>query len=157
VIVETPRPHLLAQHQRLRRVPWVGAVRHHAVERRELGRDDRPVALVARPHERTPAIDEHARRTQRQAAPDTLALDLGIVPERSEWRRRQAEIDRVAEFVAAETKAKTDGISPAASLHRLFAAPHRPRNRFRPRPQRRLKAPFTGERPDHAPLRGIGQ
>jgi hypothetical protein len=47
VIVEAPRSHLLAQHERFGRVPWVGPVRHHAVEARQAMHDERE--LIAGP------------------------------------------------------------------------------------------------------------
>ena len=60
VIVEPPGAHLLAHGEHLGRVPWIGALRHHAVEAGQVLRDDRPLAIrLARLDQRPAAIHEH--------------------------------------------------------------------------------------------------
>ncbi len=119
VIVEPPRPHLLPQHEHLRRVPRIRAVRHHAVEAGQAVRDDRPaVCLSTGFDERSPSIHEDRRRPERLAVPDTFPLDLRIVAERSARRGWKAEIDRVAEIVAGKTQAQADRVLTDDALNR---------------------------------------
>ena len=97
----------------------IRAVRHHAVERGQSMRDDRPVVLlVAGLDERSAAIDKYRRRSKRPSAPDTFPLDFRIVSEGAARRWRKAEIDRVAEVVTGETQPQANRVLADDTLNR---------------------------------------
>jgi hypothetical protein len=135
LIVEAPRAHRLAQPHHLGRVPRVSALRHHAVEARQVLGDRIPLAVVrARANERTAAIDERRRRTHDRSVPHALAFDFGILSESRSRRRRQTEIDRVTEFVGGEAELHAHRSLADRALHRVIATQHRSREAFGPRP-----------------------
>ena len=137
VIVEAPGAHLLAQREHLGRVARLGAARvimlskrgEPLVERRQLA------VIAASVHER--------RRGGRRAC----AAGRSTGPPRSHsrlisgsWanadarRRRQAEVDRVAEFVAGETELQADRPVARRALHRCSPRSIAPRETTRARP-----------------------
>jgi hypothetical protein len=153
MIVEASGTHLLAQHQHLRRVSWIRAVRHHAVERGQTLRDDRPAAfLVPSFDERSAAIQKDRRRAKRVPAPNAFSFDLGIVSERSARRCWKAEIDCVAEVATGEPQSQADRVPAGDVLDRVFTFEHGSRERLRPSPQCRLQSAFAGERGNDATL-----
>ena len=116
---------------------------------RQVLRDDLPGRRCRRGSVRTTPARRSA--TARRSChispwPDRLALDLGIIPEhRPRHRRRQAEVDGVAEIVADEAEAQVHAILARPALNRVVPTLHQAGRavpgpptvptRRRPRPQ----------------------
>ena len=100
-------------------------------------REDRPaVFLFAGLHERSVAIDEYRRRSERLPAPDTFPLDFRVVSKGAARRWWKAQIDGVAEVVAGKPQAQADRVLAEGPLNRAFTLQHRARKRLGPGPQR---------------------
>ncbi|KGW49505.1 hypothetical protein Y049_429 [Burkholderia pseudomallei MSHR684] len=157
MIVEAPRADSLAHRDHFRRAARVRELGHHAVEARDRLRHGLPLArFIARAQLRAATVDEQRRRARHRPAPDALALDDRIEPERGcAVERRQPEIDRIAEILAREAELQAHGRVAHRARHRHVPREHPAREPFGARPQRRRQPALARERRNHAALRGI--
>ena len=159
LVVEPPGPQHLADGENLRSGRGVSELGEHAVEGRQSRGHDVPrtVRPAAADHG-APALAEQGGRPQAWAAPDRLALDLGVLVEdrigrgsggrgraRSSTRRCRA-LSAMPQVLGAPCPARA--VRHGASGPRLFGTG----------PERRLQAALAGQRRDHlGPSRGREQ
>src|SRR5262245_36433049 len=79
VIVEAPCADRFPENQRLRSVPRIGDMRHHAVKRREIVGGDGPVTIAtSNAYKRPLPVYQHRCRPKDWAMPNTLTLYFRI-------------------------------------------------------------------------------
>ena len=119
--------------------------------------DDLPgPAVVAAAHHPAAPVRHGAPVVPHLAVPDRFPLDLRILPEHGpRHRRRQAEVDGVAEVVADEAEAQVDAVLARPALHRVVALLDEPRELLRTGPQHGFHTTFRGDGFDRRPEGGL--
>src|SRR5215472_9063637 len=142
MIIEAPRPYLLAKSQQFGCALGIGHCRKHALERGKVFSNDIPLAIsTANTHRRSTTVYEHRCWPKGRRCPHTFSLYFRIqlksggLKGRRNFRRRQPEINAVANVFGHESQPQRHYLTPRTALNGYHAGLHASRDLLWPRPQ----------------------